>query len=128
MKKFLKNFHFDMRFLWIGVVVILFLLVLDFNNRVSELLRLNADRDDISTQVANLQATQQSLKAQIAYATSDVAVEEWARSQGHLVREGDNPIVPLVPPNYTPAPVVTPSPTPEQVENWQVWQALFFSH
>ncbi len=126
MKKFLKHLHFDARFLWIGVVVILFLLVMDFNNRVGELLRLNADRDDISTQVANLQATQQSLKAQIAYATSDVAVEEWARSQGHLVRDGDVAIVPMAPPNDTPVPQITPSPTPQQVENWQVWQALFF--
>jgi cell division protein FtsB len=126
MKNFLKKLRFDKRILWIFLVVILFFLVLDFNNRVSDLLRLNADRDDIATKVANLQATEQSLKGQIAFATSDAAVEEWARSQGHLIREGDVPIVPIAPPNYTPEPIVTPIPTPQPVENWQVWQALFF--
>jgi len=125
-KNFLKDLHFDFRILWIVAVIALFFLVMDFNNRVSELLRLNADRDAIATRVANLQATEQGLKDQIFYATSDRAVEEWARSQGHMVREGDVPIVPIAPKNITPEPKITPQPTPQPVQNWQVWEALFF--
>jgi cell division protein FtsB len=128
MKNFLKKLRIDKQILWIVVIALLFFLVMSFNTRVSELLRLNADRDTIATNVANLKATEQTLKNQIAYATSDVAVEEWARTQGHMIREGDYPIVPIVPAKETPQPKITPQPTPEPVENWQVWQALFFGH
>ncbi|MCL4560024.1 MAG: septum formation initiator family protein [Chloroflexi bacterium] len=123
----MKRFRFnDRRILWIGALIILVLLMMDFNNRMSELLRLNTQHDQISTEVADLVSTQQSLEAQIAYATSDVAVQEWARQEAHLAQPGDIPIVPVAPPGSTPQPPVIAVPTAVPVNNWQVWQALFF--
>ncbi|HEX2979416.1 MAG TPA: hypothetical protein VHO48_04035 [Anaerolineaceae bacterium] len=116
----------DKRILWVGVVVVLVLLMMDFNNRMSELLRLEDERDKVSTDVGYLESTQDHLRTQIAYATSEVAVEEWARSEGHMAREGDVAVVPVSPLGFTPVPQITPAPTAKPVQNWEVWQALFF--
>jgi cell division protein FtsB len=109
----------------LGTIVILVLLMMDFNNRMGEYQRLKGQEEQVSAQVGNLQATEQTLKTQIAYATSDSAVEEWAREQGHMIQPGDVPIVPLAPPNSTPPVTTLVAPTPEPVSNWQVWQTLF---
>jgi len=116
----------DKRFLWIFVVIILVVLMMDFNNRMTELLQLNADKEEVILEVTDQAGTEQALRTQIAYATSDLAVEQWARQEGRLVKEGEVPIIPLPPADVTPQPLVTPLPTPAPVQNWQVWQALFF--
>jgi len=114
------------RILWVVGLVVLVVLMMDFNNRVSELLRLNAQKDEISTSVFGLQSTEHSLKTQIAYATSGAAVEQWAREEGGLSRPGDFPIVPLSPGgSVQPTPEVA-APTVAAVSNWEVWQILFF--
>jgi cell division protein FtsB len=123
----MKRFHLaDRRLLWAGVLVVLILLMMDFNNRMGEMLRLNDQRKDMSAYMTQLVSTQQNLKERIAYATSDVAVQEWARQEGHMIQPGDVPIVPI-----GPAGAVTPTPNADlppvqAVQNWQVWEALFF--
>jgi cell division protein FtsB len=121
--KFLR--FLDKRILWTGVIVVLILLMMDFNNRMSELLRLEAEKDTVTTQVNALVQTEQTLRTQIAFATSDLAVEKWAREQGRMAREGDYPIIPLPPPGYTPEPELIVAPTPKPIQNWEVWMALF---
>ncbi len=116
----------DKRILWVLVLVVLIVLMLDFNNRVSELLRLSAQKDEVSTQVYGLERTEEMLKTQIAYATSAVAVEQWAREEGGLSRPGDFPIVPISPGGSTQAAPTLTAPTPQAVANWEVWQILFF--
>jgi cell division protein FtsB len=116
----------DRRLLWAGALVILILLMMDFNNRMGEMLRLNDQRKDMSAHMTQLVSTQQSLKERIAYATSDVAVQEWARQEGHMIQPGDVPIVPIGSEGQaTPTPSVQ-VPTMQAVQNWQVWEALFF--
>ena len=100
--------------------------MMDLNTRLSELFRLSAERDKIQTQVVELKHTRQVLITQVAYATSDVAVEEWARVEGHMSLPGDNVIIPLPPGDVTPLPVQMPTPTMVSLENWEVWQILFF--
>ncbi len=108
-------------------IFILILLVIEFNSRLEELNRLNDQRDQ--TRMAATQAiqTRLALETQVAYASSTAAVEEWARTEGHYVLEGDQPVVPLVQPGSQPviAPTVQPTPTPMQ--NWEVWWELFFN-
>ena len=110
----------------LGLVVIVILLMMDLNTRLSELFRLSAERDKVQTQVVELKHTRQVLITQVAYATSDVAVEEWARVEGHMSLPGDNVIIPLPPGDVTPLPVQMPTPTMVSLENWEVWQILFF--
>jgi cell division protein FtsB len=116
----------DKRILWVLVLAVLIVLMMDFNNRVSELLRLNAQKDVVSTSVYGLERTEAMLKTQIAYATSGVAVEQWAREEGGLSRQGDFPIVPISPGGSTQVAPTLAAPTPKPVSNWEVWQILFF--
>jgi len=107
-------------------IILLGLLMMNINSRVSEYFHLSGERDKIGTEVAHLEMTKMALETEAAYATSDQAVEDWARKEAHLARPGDKVIIPLTPANQTLQPQVTPTPTPRKVENWQVWWALFF--
>ena len=112
-----------------ALIVIIILLMAEFNNRMTELDRLTVQRDRAAAQITSLVQTQIFVETQIAYATSVAAVEEWAYEEGRLVRPGDQPVVPLPSggeqDGLTPVPVV-PINTEDFVENWEVWLALFF--
>jgi hypothetical protein len=104
---------------------VLVLLVIDFNNRMAELRRLTAEKEDVSARVTSLVETQNSLETQVAYATSDAAVYYWAYNFEHMGREGDVLVVPIQPAGSTPQPTPTPVVTAEVIQNWQVWLSLF---
>ena len=108
----------------IGLVV-LTLLVMDFNNRMAELRRLSDKREDVAIEATDLMHTQVYLKTQIAYANSESAVNEWAYEEGHLVREGENLVIPLEYPGFTPKVTIIPTSTPEPESNLQIWFSLF---
>jgi cell division protein FtsB len=113
----------------IGVIAIalLVLLMTSLNSRLSEYFRLSSERDKLSTSVSGLLATRLALETQVAFATSDQAVEEWARNNAHMVRPGDKVIVPISPGGVTPVPTEMVIETVEAVKNWEVWWALFFA-
>jgi cell division protein FtsB len=108
-------------------VLILVLIVFEFNTRLEELNRLSDQRKVVQQRATQSAQTQLALQTQVAFAGSDQAVEEWARSEGHYVQEGDQPVVPLGQPGSTPVEVITPVPTPTPMSNWQTWWNLFFS-
>ena len=108
-------------FIGFGVLV---LLVMDFNNRMAELRRLTAEKENVSARVTALVETQQSLETQVAYATSDAAVYYWAYNFERLGREGDVLVVPIQQEGSIPLPTPTPAITPEIIQNWQVWLSL----
>ena len=108
----------------IGLVV-LTLLVMDFNNRMAEQRRLSDKREDVVIEATELRQTQVFLETQIAYASSDAAVQEWAYEEGHMVREGENLVIPLEYPGFTPEVTVIPTATPEPETNFQIWLSLF---
>ncbi len=99
---------------------------MDFNSRRSNLFRISSEKERIESEVLVLWITEQSLKTQIAYATSEVAVEEWAREDEHLVKPGDIRVIPIASEKATPTPTPFTIPTQQPVENWAVWYALLF--
>jgi hypothetical protein len=108
-------------------MVVLALLIMDFNSRMEEWRSLTVQKENVSAQVTSLAATDVYLENQIAYATSPAGVMEWAYQDGHWVRSEDYLVVPISPdggsePAQAPAPVVVREP----VENWQLWVSLFF--
>lgn len=107
-------------------VFILILMVIEFNSRLEELNRLNDQRDEVRTLATQSVQTQVALQTQVAYAGSTAAVDEWARTEGHYVLEGDQPVIPVVQPGSAPVIVPTPSPAPTPMQNWEVWWGLFF--
>jgi cell division protein FtsB len=110
----------------IGIVVLV-LLIWDFNDRMAQLHRLTSEKDLVGAQTTQLVQTNAHLETQIAYATSETAVEEWAREDQRMEKPGDIPVVPLAPVNSTPVPTPTPAVTPKVVDNWELWMGLFFN-
>ena len=104
---------------------VLVLLVMDFNNRMAELRRLTAEKEDVSARVTSLVETQLALETQVAYATSEAPVYYWAYNYGYLGKEGDIHVVPIQPEGSLPQPTPTPVVTPEVIQKWQVWLSLF---
>jgi len=122
----MNKFHINWKQLAVfGGFIVLFFLLMDFNSRINELNRLNTQLSGMKTDVSASKSTQSGLQEQIAYATSDAAVNEYARNNG-MVREGEKLVVPIA--NDTPMPQesVEPTPTTVKVTNQEIWWALFF--
>jgi len=107
-------------------IFILILLVIEFNSRLEELNRLNDQREEVRAIATQAIQTQIALQTQVAFAGSTAAVEEWARTEGHYVQEGDQPVIPVGQPGSEPVIVTTPLPIPTPMQNWEVWWKLFF--
>ena len=123
----MKNLPIDWRRVAIiAGVLFLVVVILDFNSRLEELDRLNHRADTTRAEATQASWTQIALETQVAFAGSDQIVEEQARSEAHMIQEGDNPVTVLgdegEPPPEKPEP--TPIPTPKP--NWQLWWDLFF--
>jgi cell division protein FtsB len=110
----------------VALLVVAFFLVMDLNTRLNDLFRLSAQRDRMQSEVSALSETSVVLQTQIAYATSDVAVAQWAREQAGLGKPGDIPVIPLPPKDYTPIPQVITTEPAKVVDHWEKWWALFF--
>ncbi|MCJ7661653.1 MAG: hypothetical protein MUO67_21100 [Anaerolineales bacterium] len=108
----------------IGLVV-LGLLVMDFNSRMADLRRLSDRETVVSEEKASLERTRAYLETQVAYATSAGAVREEAYENLHLQRDGDTVFVLIPEPGSTPLPTVIPAPTPLPDPNWKIWLSLF---
>jgi hypothetical protein len=101
------------------------LIMLDFNRRQAEAQRLEADRNRVATEVAGLQIEHEALQTQVAYATTDAAVIEWAHEHGKLVQGDEVLVVPLVP-TAGPTAAPTPGTPPPLPPTWILWWNLFF--
>ncbi len=113
--------------IWIIALILLVVaLLIDLNTRLSTLQFLTDQKSTLESDVNNLQATLQMVSEKVDYANSDTAVEEWARQQGMMMKEGDHVIIPLPVNEPTIEPTFIPTVQPTQVENWLVWQKLIF--
>jgi len=109
----------------IGMILLVFI-VLEFNRRLEELNLLDKQNDFVRAQATQAVQTQIALQTQVAYAGYNQAVEEWARTDGHYIQDGDLPMVPIGQPGAAPIEMSTPIPAPTPMANWQVWWDLFF--
>ncbi len=98
---------------------------MDFNRRMEELDRLNAQLDAVRAEATVVVQTQTALAGQVAYATSDVAVEEWAY-ENKMIRQGEHPVGIIPNENVTPTPVSLQTPQVNKIPNWRIWWELFF--
>jgi hypothetical protein len=115
---------------WRNILIILGLilavvLLIDFNRRMEELDNLTAKLDSVRAEGTSVMETQNALVTQVAYATSDQAVEQWAY-RNKWVREGEHAV------QLEPAGSVTATPVPASITqavpqpNWRIWWELFF--
>ena len=123
-------FQFPISFRRVAIfagIFVLILFVIEFNSRLEELNRLNEQREQVQAIATQAMQTQLALQTQVAYAASADAVEEWARTEGHYIQEGDQPVIPLGVPGSDPVIVNTPEPIPTSMQNWEIWWTLFFN-
>ncbi len=123
----IKKFNWaDRRIILIVVIVILVFLMMDFNNRMVRSLQLEKQEQQLNARIVALEQTKQRLEADIAYANSDRAVEEWAREEAKLINEGDVPII--LQAQSSAAAALTPVPLTEIVElsRLEIWKQLFW--
>ena len=109
----------------IGIVVLVFV-VLEFNRRLEELSLLSSQTELVRAEATQIMQTQVALQTAVAFANSTAAVEEWARTDGHYIKDGDLPVVPVGAPGAMPIEMGTPIPMPTPMQNWEVWWELFF--
>lgn len=107
-------------------IFILAWLVIEFNSRLQGLNLRNEQRTEVRIAATQASQTEMALQTQVAYAASTEAVEEWARTEGHLVKDGEQPVSPVGQPGSEPVSVATPTPVPTPMQNWQEWWNLFF--
>lgn len=112
--------------IYIALIVIFFLLM-GLSARFNELTKLSEQNDLMQTEVAALRITNSYIETEIGFATSEAAVEEYAREKGYMVKPGEVLIVPISPNQATPTPVVVATVTTQELPNWRVWFELFFS-
>src|SRR5512143_807741 len=115
------------RILVFAGIIVLILMIVDFNRRVEILNTLNKQAEIRREQATQAVQTQLALQTQVAFAGSTEAVNEWARTEGHYVQDGDIPVVPVGQPGSEPIVSTEPTPVPTPVPNWQVWWDLFFA-
>jgi hypothetical protein len=109
-------------------ILLLVLIVMDFNARLEELNLLKTQAGIVRTQATQAMQTQLVLQTQVAFANSEQIVDQWARSEAHEVQPGDRPVVPVGVAGVTPQVVEAPVPQPTPRPNWQIWWELFFGN
>jgi cell division protein FtsB len=112
---------------WLLVAVVIAVLILgDLNRRMSDARRLEQDQLALQTSVASIESQNDDLRTQVAEATNDILVEEWARGQAGMVQEGEHLILPLPVGEATPVPTPSSNRAGSSASNWEIWWALLF--
>jgi len=121
-----------MKINWRTVLVVLgfflaVVLVIDFNRRMQELDSLVERLNAVSAEGTAIMETQIALVTQVAYATSDNAVEQWAY-ENKWVRTGEKPIGLVPTGNATLTPEPASAARSENLPAWRTWWELFFGN
>ena len=106
-------------------MVLLVYLVIAFNGRMQDLRSLSIQHESATQELAYKEGKKAGLETQIAHSSSDEAVYRWAYENGHMVRSGDIPIVPIAPAVKPPIPTPKPPSPRRTYENWEIWMWLF---
>jgi len=116
------------RFIFYGILLLLFLLLMGLSARVNELNQLTEQYQMMVTDVSALRATNSYLETQVAFASSDEAVDEYAREYGMMVKPAEILVIPISPNKPTPTTEISQVVTIETVPNWRIWYQLFFAN
>ncbi len=115
------------------IVAIALMLAVNFSSRVTADRELRRVRDAVQNEIEQLRREQAELIDRLNFVQSDAFIEQWARSQGRMVREGEVLLVlfPMMQADAQSAPeaVVFATPSPLATETppaWHSWWALFF--
>ncbi len=113
-----------------SIIAISLLLAISFSGRIAAGHKVNAERDKLLDEIATLRVQATDLKGESNYVNSDAFIEDWARGEGKMVKDGEVLVIP-VPGGTTPQPAPTPfiadpdaQPKPDN-QTWTLWWKLF---
>ena len=107
-------------------LLFLVVVIVDFNSRLEELDRLNRQAEIVRAEATQVSLTKVAYETLVANANSDQIVEEDARSNGGMIREGDRLVVVMGDESAHPLDAPEPTPITTPKENWQLWWDLYF--
>lgn len=110
----------------IAGVLFLVVVIVDFNARLEELDRLNRKVETTRAEATQVALTKIAYETLVANASSEQIVEEEARTDGGMIREGDHPMVVLGDQSEASPQKTDPTPVPTPKPNWQLWWDLYF--
>jgi cell division protein FtsB len=113
--------------IWILIILAAAILILgDLNSRMAETRRLERDAKALQTEVVVMKTQNAVLSTQVAGATSEASIQEWAHEQGGMALPGEVLVVPVAPEGEQGGLASTPEAPFEPPSNWEVWWALLF--
>jgi cell division protein FtsB len=116
------------RLLAAGMLVLSLWMLASFVGQLMTSTQLERRREALEAEISRIEAENDALRGEVAYAESPAYAEKIAREQLGYAREGDVIILPTFP-QTTPtpdAPTPGPLPTPTPRANWRGWgDALF---
>lgn len=118
-------------FIFAAIIAIGLALAINFSNRIIADRELREIEAAVENEIDLLQGEQQDLLQRLDYVRGDAFVEDWARSEGKMIREGEVLVIPVpAAQNATPVPLIEDMPdmqtAPPEPETWELWWALFF--
>lgn len=118
------------------ILAIALMLAVQFSSRINDERNLNQIRNTVEQDIEALREEQADLIQQLDFVQSDAYVEQWAHSEGRMVRDNMVLVIPI------PSSVILQQPLTEQTqvieqladiettlpepESWELWWALFF--
>lgn len=112
----------------VGLILIIFLILLNINSRLSMLFSKRQSVDMISTEVVALYATDVVLQTQIAAVEEDETVVNYGRENG-FVQPGDIPVA-IVGlegnADFSVDEEIEETSPNQKLSNWELWWYLFF--
>ena len=115
------------QFIAIIVATVALFMAVDFGRRAAAIYRLQREKARLEQEIAQEEARREELEAYKGFVQSDEFVEQWARTEGRMVKPGETPVVPI--PVRTPPPPAEPPPEKGQAAegaHWREWWELFF--
>lgn len=118
------------------ILAIALMLAVQFSSRINDERNLNQIRNTVEQDIEALREEQAALIRQLDFVQSDAYVEQWAHSEGRMVRDNMVLVIPIpssdiiqettseqIQPIEQIAQIETTLPEPE---SWELWWALFF--
>jgi cell division protein FtsB len=111
-----------------ALTVLGILIIGDLNGRMANARRLERESQVLATEVAALSTEQVDLTTNVAGATSEAHVAEWAHADAKMVQEGEVLVVPVAPAGTSKTIETSEELRSEAPSNFQVWWALIFGN
>lgn len=118
------------------ILAIALMLAVQFSSRINDERNLNQIQDTVEQEINSLRAEQSELVDDLDFVQSDAYVEQWAHSEGRMVRDNMVLVIPvpssatiqqeLVEQNQPIEQLAEIQTTLPEPESWQLWWALFF--